>query len=128
MADINTEESFDAAWSSSEKTGDEIHVGDESKGELQQLREVTNSSDVPAEDRPLPAFMKGAGSEFQKVRQTSMSNFELSQLPPPLKPIGYHLKLPYALAIASTVISTCAIILYVACIVLLCRGIYFPIS
>ena len=81
-----------------------VPVPGTAEGEM-SLQEIS-SEDVP--------FVPGEGSEFQKMaHQTSLSKFDLAPLPAPLKSMAFHLKLPYILAIVSTVFSVCAISLCV---------------
>lgn len=120
MSDEAGEKTFDEVWGSSEKDvmagapssasaassgAARVPMPGSAEGEM-SLQEIT-SEDVP--------FVPGEGSEFQKMaHKTSLSKFELSPLPAPLKSMAYHLKLPYTLAIVSTVFSVCAISLCVS--------------
>ena len=121
MSDDAGDKTFDEVWGSSEKEvmagappsegasasrgAARVPIPGTAEGEM-SLQEIT-SEDVP--------FVSGEGSEFQKMaHKTSLSKFELSPLPAPLKSMAYHLKLPYTLAIVSTVFSVCAISLCVS--------------
>ena len=120
---------FDEVWGSSEK--DVMVEGGEGGGSREGASASSGSAratvaglpgmaegemslqEISSEDVP---FVPGEGSEFQKMaHQTSLSKFDLAPLPAPLKSMAFHLKMPYILAIVSTVFSVCAISLCVIC-------------